>query len=133
MLSVSDSNVSTFESETDNIAGSAYLETTSISKLNFKYRKDLILVSYPYWGGKQIVHDPTYAAAYTASPPPTTTTTTTSGQTSTSASTTSTQPDPTTSVSSGGTASTFSGVSSVLISKPVLTLLTLVLAVVAVG
>ncbi|MHA2103696.1 MAG: hypothetical protein ACW981_09725 [Candidatus Hodarchaeales archaeon] len=61
-------NVTVFESENDNIAGSAYLERTQVGKLDFKYRKDLILVSYPAWGGEKIVHDPTYSTAYVESP-----------------------------------------------------------------
>ncbi|OLS25735.1 MAG: hypothetical protein HeimC3_13140 [Candidatus Heimdallarchaeota archaeon LC_3] len=61
-------NMTVFESETDSVAGSAYLQNTTIAKLDFKYRKDLILVSYPAWDGKEIVHDPTYSAAYLPSP-----------------------------------------------------------------
>ncbi|MHA2101236.1 MAG: hypothetical protein ACW99A_21450, partial [Candidatus Kariarchaeaceae archaeon] len=83
-------NVTVFESENDNIAGSAYLERTQIGKLEFKYRKDLILVSYPAWGGEKIVHDPTYSTAYVGNPQPNPTSTvssSTSAQVQTSSNT----------------------------------------------
>jgi hypothetical protein len=60
-------NVTTFESESENLMGSAYLETTEVAALEFNYRKDLILISYPVWGGEEIIHDPTYSAVYVPS------------------------------------------------------------------
>ncbi|MFW9928159.1 MAG: hypothetical protein ACFFD1_02080, partial [Candidatus Thorarchaeota archaeon] len=67
--SVIGGNVTIFNSDTNAVAGSAYLQQTQIAKLQFKYRKDLILVSYPEWSGGTIVHDPSYSAVYVANPP----------------------------------------------------------------
>jgi hypothetical protein len=62
-------NFTVFESENDNVVGSAYIEKSSAYQVNLKYRKDLILVSYPEWSGEQIIHDPSYSTAYVSSPP----------------------------------------------------------------
>ncbi len=62
-------NVTTFESDSADTVGSSYLETTEIAALNYTYRKDLILVSYPIWNGGKIVHDPTFSSVYVPAPP----------------------------------------------------------------
>ena len=52
-------------SETSDVGGTATVnavkETTTIS---FIYSANLLLVSYPVWGGNQIQHDPTYKVDY---------------------------------------------------------------------
>ena len=57
-------NVTIFQSDTQNLAGSAMMQNTTITGVSLNYRKDLILVSYPEWSGGKIVHDPTFSAVY---------------------------------------------------------------------
>ena len=44
------------------------MKNSTITGVSLNYRKDIILVSYPQWGGGKIVHDPTFSAVYQANP-----------------------------------------------------------------
>ena len=57
-------NVTVFQSDNQNIIGSAMMKNTTITGVKLNYRKDLILISYPQWNGGKIVHDPTFSTVY---------------------------------------------------------------------
>ncbi len=92
-------------SETGDVGGTATVnavkETTTIS---FIYSANLLLVSYPVWGGNQIRHDPTYKVDYEPQQTPTDTTSTTTTEETPKENTTTSEapaPEPTPAESSG--------------------------------
>ncbi len=84
------SSVSPFSSQSDQTGGTSQVNTLVQSlKGKFFYKSDLVIVNYPTWDGKNLVHDPDYSVNYqpqaqpTATPTPTPTPTQTPTGTST--------------------------------------------------
>ena len=69
-----------FHSEAESIATTLTDSQKQQTTYNWLYRKDLIIINYPTWDGKQIVHDPSFQSYFTptAAPTPTETSTPTS-------------------------------------------------------
>lgn len=61
-------NVTVFQSDNQNVAGSALMKNTTITGVSLHYRQDLVVISYPEWSGGKIVHDPTFSAVYSPAP-----------------------------------------------------------------
>ncbi|MHA1868474.1 MAG: hypothetical protein ACTSXD_10565 [Candidatus Heimdallarchaeaceae archaeon] len=60
-----------FESESDDIGQVMTDSEKQETTLNWLYRKDLIIINYPVWDGKQITHDPEFKTYFEPNPQPT--------------------------------------------------------------
>lgn len=66
-------------SQTQGVTGTATLNAErEVHAVAFMYRADLVIVSYPTWGGEEIIHDPDYDLSFEPRAQPTTSTTTSS-------------------------------------------------------
>lgn len=61
-------NVTVFQSDSQSVTSTAMMQNATVSYASLQYRKDLILVSYPQWGGGKIVHDPSFSTVYQPNP-----------------------------------------------------------------